>query len=150
MSPAILAPRQKQQGFTLIEVIITLVMVAILATILASALGSSFLSSSQPISRLQKTMGLHQVFENIRTDFSAINDIALLKTTIGDVGTQTTGYGAYEVVESRYLKFIDEPASTTTPPGKIEADGVVGDGVLKITLRDPEIGMMLTEFFVEW
>lgn len=141
---------QTQEGFTLIEIIITLVVGAILATILASALGSSFFNSSLPISRLQKTMGLHQVFENIRADFSVINDIALLKTSVGDIGAQATSYGDYEVVDSRYITFIDDPASTTTPPAKIEADGVVGDGVLKITLRNPDTGIMLTEFFVEW
>ena len=137
---------QAAQGFTLIEVIVALVVCAILATILVSALGSSFMNSSQPIFRLQKTMALHQVLENIRADFAITNDTALLKTSIGDTGLQSTGYGTYEVAENRYITFVND----ATPPAMIEADGVASDGILKVMLRDPETGMVLTEFFVEW
>jgi len=128
-----------ERGFSLIEVIIALVVGAILATILVSALGTSFLDSSQPISRLEKTMALHQVIENIRADFAASNDIALLKTTVG-TGQQSNGYGTYEVVDNKYITFTSNA----------ETGGVAGDGILKVSVRDSSTGMTLTELFVEW
>ncbi|MBA3015521.1 MAG: type II secretion system GspH family protein [Proteobacteria bacterium] len=135
----IVSRQSSEQGFTLIEVIIALVVGAILVTILASALGTSVTDSSQPIFRLQKTMALHQVIENIRADFASINDIALIKTTIG-TGQQSNGYGTYEVVENKFIKFT----------GNVEEDGVSGDGILKVSIRDIDTGMTLTELFVEW
>lgn len=139
MMRLIVSRQSSEQGFTLIEVIIALVVGAILVTILASALGTSVTDSSQPIFRLQKTMALHQVIENIRADFASINDIALIKTTIG-TGQQSNGYGTYEVVENKFIKFT----------GNVEEDGVSGDGILKVSIRDIDTGMTLTELFVEW
>lgn len=139
MNNLFLPPDSSNHGFTLIEVIIALVVGAILATILVSAMGTSLGDSSQPIFRLQKTMALHQVIENIRADFSAIDDIALLKTSIG-TGQQSNSYGTYEVVDNKFIKFT----------GNVEEDGVSGDGILKISIRDTDTGMMLTELFVEW
>lgn len=127
------------QGFTLIEVIITMVVGAILITILASALGTSMGDSTQPIFRLQKTMALHQVVENIRADYSATKDIALLKTTVG-TGQQSNGYGTYEVVDNKFIKFT----------GNVEEDGVSSDGILKVSIRDSDTGFVMTEFFVEY
>lgn len=139
MMRLIVSRQSSEQGFTLIEVIIALVVGAILVTILASALGTSVTDSSQPIFRLQKTMALHQVIENIRADFASINDIALIKTTIG-TGQQSNGYGTYEVVDNKFIKFT----------GNVEEDGVSGDGILKVSIRDIDTGMTLTELFVEW
>ena len=128
-----------QQGFSLLELVIALVIFAILATIMVTAMGSSMVQSSQPIFSLQRIMALHQVMENIRADFSAQNDLALLKTAIG-TDQQNNSYGAYEVVDNRYIKFI----------GHNEAAGVAADGILKVSIRGQGGGLTLTELFVEW
>ncbi|MDA8417444.1 MAG: prepilin-type N-terminal cleavage/methylation domain-containing protein [Desulfobacteraceae bacterium] len=128
-----------QGGFSLIEVIITLLVGAILALVLASALGSSFTNSSLPLFRLQKTMALQQVMENIHADYAAHGDLALLKTTVG-TGTQNNGYGVYTVISNKYIKFVNN----------VQADGTVSDGVLKISIQDPSTGIILTELFVSW
>lgn len=128
-----------QQGFSLLELIIALVIFAILATIMVTAMGSSLTQSSQPIFSLQKSMALHQVMENIRADFSANNDLALLKAAVGTC-QQANGYGAYEVVNNKYIKFS----------GNNEAPGGAADGILKVSIKDQGSGLVLTELFVEW
>jgi len=131
--------RSPQQGFTLIEVIITLVVASILAVVLVMALGTSFTSSSEPIFRLQQTMALHRTMENIRADFSAANSLALLKLAIG-TGVQSNGYGNYQVIDNGYITFT----------GYNEAPGIASDGILKVSIKDPGTGMVLTELFVQW
>ena len=54
-----------KSGFTLIEVIITLIIASILGTILYTYFGTSLTQSSTPIIRLEKTLALQQVMENI-------------------------------------------------------------------------------------
>lgn len=128
-----------QQGFTLIEIIITLVVFAILSTILVTVMGTSVINSGQPVSRLQQTMTLQQTMENIRANFSAVSDLSLLKSAIG-TGQQDNDYGTYEVMDNRYIKFT----------GHNEAAGVAADGILKVSIKDQGSGLVLTELFVEW
>ncbi len=128
-----------QQGFTLIELIITLVVFGVLATMLVTVMGTSVTNSSQPLNRLQKTMTLQQTMENIRANFAAVSDIAVLKTAIGS-GQQNNDYGAYEVIDNKYIKFT----------GHNETAGVAADGILKVSIKDQDTGLVLTGLFVEW
>jgi len=56
------------RGFTLIEIIVTLVIAAIAGTMVI-LLGSSLMESSTPLSRLQKSAGLQTVMANITADY---------------------------------------------------------------------------------
>jgi len=135
------APSQhskRSQGFTLIEIIITLVVFGILATMLVTVMGTSISSSSQPIFRLQQTITLQKTMENIRANFSANPDIAILKTAIG-TGSQNNDYGVYEVIDNKFITFIDYT----------EVEGVSADAILKVSIKDQDTGMILTELFVE-
>jgi len=128
----------RSQGFTLIEVIIILVVSGIMATMLVTVLGTSMTGSSQPIFRLQQTIALQQTMENIRGSFSATPDIALLKTAIG-TGPQANLFGTYEVVENKFITFTSYT----------EVEGVSADAILKVSIKDPGTGLILTELFVE-
>ena len=68
---------RKNQGFTLIEVIVTFVVAAIMAAMVYTYFGSALTQSSVPISRLQQASNLHQVMENIVTDYNRLNKINL-------------------------------------------------------------------------
>lgn len=128
-----------QQGFSLIEIIIALVIFGIVATMLMTVMGTSLTSSSQPVFRLQKVMTLQQTMENIQADFSASNNLAALKTAVG-TGQQNNPYGAYTVVANSYVKFT----------GHNEAAGVAADKILKVSIKDQGTGMVLTKLFVQW
>lgn len=58
-------------GFTLIEVIVTLVLVAILGAGLAAFFGTGVTESSVPLNRMQEASDLHKVMENIISEYDA-------------------------------------------------------------------------------
>lgn len=62
--------KNRQCGFTLIEVIITLVVLAILAAMVASYFGTSIFQSSTPVSRLKAAGKLNAVMEKITADYN--------------------------------------------------------------------------------
>jgi prepilin-type N-terminal cleavage/methylation domain-containing protein len=59
-----------KSGFTLIEVIISLVVVAIVAAMIAVYFGTSYTQSSVPISRLMAADNLNQIMEKITGDYN--------------------------------------------------------------------------------
>ena len=63
-------PGRQSCGFTLIEVIATLVIVAVLGTVAYVYFGKGFLESVSPVTRLKHTAALHRVMENIRADYN--------------------------------------------------------------------------------
>jgi prepilin-type N-terminal cleavage/methylation domain-containing protein len=133
-----------KRGFTLIEIIITLVVFAILATMLVSYLGSSVTGSAQPLVILQNDMSLQGVMENIRADMTANNSLASLKTAVG-ADSQDNSYGVYTVVYNDYIKFDAGYNEQPDSPGSPGNDGI---DVLKISIKDTS-GLILTDFFVE-
>jgi prepilin-type N-terminal cleavage/methylation domain-containing protein len=58
-----------ESGFTLIEVIITLVVVAIVAAMMTAYFGSSITQSSLPIFRLNATASLNEILEKISAQY---------------------------------------------------------------------------------
>jgi len=63
-------PNQRASGFTLIEVIATLVIVSVLGTMAYVYFGKGFLESVTPVTRLKHTAALHRVMENITADYN--------------------------------------------------------------------------------
>lgn len=123
--------KQKSAGFTLIEVIITLVVVAVVGTMLYTTLGSPVSQSSVPISRLQKSFELHQIIENFVTAYEKYyaGDLDALKTAIGAEGAAMNNtYGQYTVVENRYIKFVSN----------VEQQALATDthNLLKVTIKN--------------
>jgi prepilin-type N-terminal cleavage/methylation domain-containing protein len=62
--------RNSQPGFTLLEIIITLILASILGSLVYSYFGSAFMRSSTPIARLNKAFHLHEAMENITADYN--------------------------------------------------------------------------------
>ena len=63
-------PSQRASGFTLIEVIATLVIVSVLGTVAYVYFGKSFLESVTPVTRLKQTAALNRIMENITADYN--------------------------------------------------------------------------------
>ena len=66
-----------RSGFTLIELIVTLVIAATGAAMLYTFFGPAFTQSSVPIARLRQVSNLQQVMENIVADYNRLNQINL-------------------------------------------------------------------------
>lgn len=60
-----------ESGFTLIEVIITLVVVAMVAAMMVAYFGTSITQSSLPVIRLQSAGKLNQIMEKITADYNS-------------------------------------------------------------------------------
>lgn len=133
--------KDKQSGFTLIEIIITIIVFAILGTISFTYLGTSFTQSSMPIHRLKKTFELQQVMESITSDykFDYTSNLIGLPAKIGNEGTnQSNDYGQYTVVNNRFIKFVnyaEAPIDTGDP-----------QNILKVSIKN-DLGEILTVLF---
>lgn len=113
-------------GFSLVEVIITLVVAAILAAMLGRLLGTSLLDSAEPLNRTQNLLSLEEVVETITADYkklmvaNAATALSQLKADI-DAGN----YGAAYTFTTKYIGFT---------PGNVEKPSAEGDTILKVTV----------------
>ena len=132
------------RGFTLIEIIATLLVASILGTLLFQYFGESFIRNSRPIQRLNQTLNLQQVIENINEDYVRSTKTetyidTILRINIGNAGTdQDNPFGKYKVVENHFVKFVSESETPIT----------TGDSkdTLKVTLEN-EMNLAMTIFF---
>ncbi|MBI5194618.1 MAG: prepilin-type N-terminal cleavage/methylation domain-containing protein [Nitrospirae bacterium] len=131
-----------QTGFTLIEIIITLVISGMLGAVLYSYFGKTFTSSSNPVVRLNKAFNHQQVMENITADYlkNYTTNLVTLKTNIGAEATnQNNSYGQYYVINNRYIKFAGQTEAT---------DDTGANNLLKVTIRN-DLGEILTVLFAK-
>jgi len=140
--PETSAKRRRERGFTLIEIIVTLVIVAFLSVILASFYRISFEASSGPVVKITGAHSLKRVMENItahyRTNPQAAGLLAL-RTDVGVAGqTYNNAFGQYTVVNNKFIKFVN----------RLETDIQTGDpqNLLKITVSN-NLGEILTAVF---
>jgi len=119
----------KSTGFTLVEVIITLVVSAIVGTMLVSVLGTSMTKSSEPIFRIQKSFALHQVMENFITAYEKYyaGDLPSLQESIEK--NPDNKYGEYTIVENKFIKFVSSVEEDNTGDTKTQS-------LLKVTIKN--------------
>lgn len=117
-----------RSGFSLIEVIATLVVLGVLAAAMMPFLGQTMTRSSQPALCLEAALDLGAVMANIVADYSASfrGDLEGLRAKIGDPAA--SGYGEYQVAPggNGFVKFVGGTATD-----------IDGDP------SDPEYGMYL-------
>lgn len=128
-----------KEGFTLIEVIVTLVVAAILAAFLVQFLGSNLTGSAISVVRAQNHYELIKIVEKINVDYSNLmkagdtNALVTLRSHIqaGNLAGNTPYFGRYTEV----TKFINFDPST-----KIEQSAETpGSNTLKVTItRDDQ------------
>jgi prepilin-type N-terminal cleavage/methylation domain-containing protein len=115
---------KKDNGFTLIEVIVTLIIASILAAMLVNFMGTTMSGSVQPLIRVQQANTAGQVMENITTDYNKLtsddNDngtsiaLSTLQTRVQAGSTNPGYYGAgYTIVHN---DFVTLNSDGTTPP----------------------------------
>ncbi|MDI9570434.1 MAG: prepilin-type N-terminal cleavage/methylation domain-containing protein [Pseudomonadota bacterium] len=105
--------RQKSdnRGFTLLEIIITLIIAAIVGSMLIPYIGTNLTRSSMVVVSVQQQQQLVQVMENITADYKRLQiaDASPLSTLVSRVGpagsNQDNSYGKYSVVVNRRISF---------------------------------------------
>lgn len=123
-------------GFTLVEVIITLLVAMILGTIVYQYMGSSLARSGTGLKRQQARLQLNTTAENIIGAFRQTNptseaDWNSLRSSIGAPGTtQNNSYGQYEVITSAFIQFDASGLETS------DVYGTPPENILKTTLQN--------------
>lgn len=118
--------KQKIRGFTLIEIIITLVVVAIMGAIVASFFNTSMTKSSLPINVVKQENNVEDVMELIISDYQAYR-----QTNGTDAAEQIyqnrndSKFNTAEVgTQMSWIKFVSNT----------ETAGNSTDGLLKVTV----------------
>lgn len=130
-------------GFTLLEVIVTLIVAAILGSMLVSFLGTGMTGSVQPLIRLQDGFTVNKIMENMTADYKkqtaeSSSPLTDFKTRVqnGNVSTNTPYFGAYTLLDNAYITF---DSNGDEAPG--------GDKVLKVSIAVGE--QRLTALFTK-
>jgi prepilin-type N-terminal cleavage/methylation domain-containing protein len=130
-----------QGGFTLIEVIVTIVIAAIMGVFFVQFVGTSVIHSADPVLRVQNLSGTTHIMEYMTADYKRLastqsNFLAIFKDYVGYGQTTTKPpgyegypyYGSYEVLNNKYIRFNTSGAEEDDP------DQVSGR-TLKVTIR---------------
>jgi prepilin-type N-terminal cleavage/methylation domain-containing protein len=120
-----------KKGFTLLEVVITLVVAAILATILMQFMGTSLSRSAEPLVMVQEGLAISEVMEKMTADYKKLlaTDSTPLETfkshvENGNTAGNTPYFGTY-TIETGYVSFS----------GGNEVDDTSGDNrILRIII----------------
>ncbi|NNF98030.1 MAG: prepilin-type N-terminal cleavage/methylation domain-containing protein [Desulfobacteraceae bacterium] len=116
----------RSDGFSLVEIIVTLIAASIFATILIQFLGTNTMRSYEPVIFLSDNMLLQQNMENITAEYKRIllttpaQPLNALKSWI----TPPHVNGGVGVDENRFVQFVDSA----------ETDCVGACHVLKVTI----------------
>ena len=117
----------KNGGFTLIEVIVTLIVASILGTMLVTFMGTTMTGSVQPLLRVQNANTAGQIMENIITDYNKLNfddngagttvALSTLKTRVLAGSTASSYYGAtYAIAHNDYV-ILSSAGADPSPDG---------------------------------
>ncbi len=136
----------RPRGFTLIEIIVSIVLMAFLGTMLASFMGTSVTRSAEPVILAQHGAYLNGIMENMVSDYKHLMVTSQTPMTdfITRVGSGSRTYYSrdghpYTVVESKRIRF-----NTGSPVAEIDDPNGF---LLKVTIAYQ--GLELTTLFSE-
>lgn len=136
--------KKSSLGFTLIEVIVSLVVVALLGTMVMVFMDTAVPKSAQPLLHVQNGNYLNQVMENITADYKALRaesstPLDTLKENINKTADNPyiTKGKPYTIVEIKRIDFDPDLAEKDTE----------NSNILKVTLTYE--GLSLTALFAQ-
>ena len=128
-----------QKGFTLVEIIITIVVAAILGAMFLQVMETNLTGSVGPLIRVQDTFTLNEVMEKITADYKKLTiedqtPLATLKSRIGNKDEEVTNgkYGSYTVKYNDYILFNDDDGDGIYD--EVHDDGSGGNKILKVAV----------------
>lgn len=122
------------RGFTLVELIVTIVILAIVMASVIPFLGRVFARSYEPRVQLTNAVDMQSSMEDMIA--AQTNRLAELHQLVGPEGGAWEG--RFTVVENRYVRFV----------GGAEAGSPTTNSLLKVTLQN-ELGERITRLFAE-
>jgi prepilin-type N-terminal cleavage/methylation domain-containing protein len=143
--------KKRENGFTLIEVIVTLTVAAILGAFLVSFMGTALTKSGEPVIRAKQLYELQQVMENIKSTYLYMADATDALTRLQKFATDATGattskdYGNY-TIDTKCIIFNGSSGNYVE-----NATAYTGSGyALKVTISsNVASGLSVTEVFTQ-
>ena len=137
-------PRNSQMGFTLLEIILTLIIASILGSLVYTYFGSAFTESGTPITRLKSAFELHKAMENITADYNNHTPWqASTSYSNDDIVIPTTKNGHRYRCTTAGTSAASEPTWPTTKAG------TVVDGTVTWTEDTPPDWEVLTAYSID-
>lgn len=125
--------RRRNRGFTLIEVIVTIVISAVAMVAILPLLGNVFMKSYEPRIWMNEGLALQSAIENLVAGHT--NSLGSLKSLVGSPGGTYLGL---MVQDNTYIEFSGAQENPTTTTN-----------LLKITLQNTTTGETVTRLFAE-
>ncbi len=133
-------PNRRQAGFTLLEVIVTIVIAAIIGVFFAQFVYTGVIHSADPVRRVQNSSRASDIMEKMTAHYKNLaatqsNFLPIFKDYV-EYGHESThpesraGYpywGPYEKIHNDYIKFVSGAEVTETD--------TANQRVLKVTIR---------------
>ena len=123
----------KEEGFTLIEIIVVLIVASLVGSLLVEVMGTSMIKSGSSLIAVQTEFSLNEVMERMTADFKNLTAVdntplATFKSRVenGNSPSSTPYFGQYTVT-TRYITFDVSNNENTAPSG---------DKVLKVTIAN--------------
>ncbi len=85
--------RNKEAGFTLLEIIVTLIVVSILGSMLISMMGGVLTNSTKPAIQAQEVHVMNQVADSVSRAYRELGSISDLQSSIGNGDFDPAGSG---------------------------------------------------------
>ena len=125
-------------GFTLIELVITIVIAGIIMVMIGPYFQSGITTSHLPSQWLQDAMAIQKVMENINGAYGKIlnKNSAALQTLSDNIANQHNLFGTYTVLENKFVTFDNS--------GNEQTGGTL---ILKVTICSTSTGNQLTQLF---
>jgi prepilin-type N-terminal cleavage/methylation domain-containing protein len=136
------------RGFTLIEVIVSLILASILGAMLVSFMGSNVMQSGNPVLLAQNGAYLNQIMENMGADYRNLMATSATPLTafIANVGAEGTSQSRYADVSHPYTVVHNHRISFPSGSPVTEQTDNAGK-ILKVTLqyRTLSVTVLFTE-----
>ena len=136
---------KNENGFTLLEIIITLIVASILGSIAYQFMGTSVVKSALPVNRVKDQFILNGKIEEMTADyrnFVVISDN--ISQELGDIDLIVFKTS----VESKYSDYIYTMADGESSCRYIQPDLDQGNRVLKVSLKKGD--QTVTALFTRW
>ena len=143
---------KNENGFTLLEVIITLILASILGSIAYQFMGTSVVKSAIPVNRVKDQFMLNGMIEEATADYRNFvvisNNISNepgetnlidFKTAIDDKYGEV--YGQYEIDDKKCVSKYEDPENEDPALDQ-------GERILKVSLKKGD--QTVTAFFTRW